>query len=192
MARCVSCPRVGQSGGEVSGPDLRKLIFNFKFFNFYFFNFLLGNCKYTSNVNTWMYIQFGLMKIPRNYRISEEVDQLLKAEAARLSGEQGRKVSEADVIELAVIKWCAAPADVTVKRENRREREQEVEARAKSDLTARLVGREEIDYSDVESTPMTHVATLDAVGPVVGGMGKASIENWRAGRKPLLKPGDKK
>jgi hypothetical protein len=44
-------------------------------------------------------------KIVRSYRISEEVDALLKAESARLSGETGKKVSEADVIEIAIVAW---------------------------------------------------------------------------------------
>lgn len=48
-----------------------------------------------------------MAKLPRNYRISSEVDQLLKFESARLTDEQGKKVSEADVIEMAVVKWCS-------------------------------------------------------------------------------------
>jgi hypothetical protein len=37
-----------------------------------------------------------------------------------------------------------------------------VEARAASDLTAQAVGRDEIDYSDTESVPMTHVTKVGA------------------------------
>lgn len=48
-----------------------------------------------------------MAKIPRNYRISEEVDALIKAEAERMSGETARKVSEADVIEMAMVRWCS-------------------------------------------------------------------------------------
>jgi hypothetical protein len=47
-----------------------------------------------------------MAKLPRNYRISKEVDELLKFEAARLSEETGKKVSKTDVIEMAVTKWC--------------------------------------------------------------------------------------
>lgn len=72
-------------------------------------------------------------------------------------------------------------------------REAVIQARAESDLTAREVGRENIDYSDVESSPTTHVATLDAVGPPSSSKdGKASMENWRAKRRPLTKPKDQK
>lgn len=46
-------------------------------------------------------------KLVRSYRISENVDALLKAESANLTETQGEKVSEADVIELAVTAWCA-------------------------------------------------------------------------------------
>lgn len=41
-------------------------------------------------------------------------------------------------------------------------RQAAIQARAESDLTAQAVGREDLDYSDTESTPTTHVATLDA------------------------------
>lgn len=44
-------------------------------------------------------------KLQRNYRISTEVDQLLKFEAARMTEELGKKTSEADVIEMAVRAW---------------------------------------------------------------------------------------
>lgn len=71
--------------------------------------------------------------------------------------------------------------------------EREAAARAASDLTAKAVGRPEIDYSDTESTPTTHVASLDAVGPSVAeNRGKASLEDWRSKRKPLPKPRDRK
>jgi hypothetical protein len=73
-------------------------------------------------------------------------------------------------------------------------REAAIQARAENDLTAREVGRENIDYSDVESTPTTHVATLDAVSPPPSSQqqGKVSMENWRASRRPLTKPKDRK
>jgi hypothetical protein len=65
--------------------------------------------------------------------------------------------------------------------------------RAAGDVTAKAVGRPEIDYSDTDSTPTTHIATLDAVGPAAAeGRGKVSVENWRAKRKPLLKPKERK
>lgn len=68
-----------------------------------------------------------------------------------------------------------------------------IRERAESDVIAAAVGRGDIDYSDVESAPTTYVASLDAVGPASGGgSGKVALENWRANRKPLLKPGDKK
>lgn len=72
-------------------------------------------------------------------------------------------------------------------------RETAIQERAASDQTAREVGRDNIDYSDVDSSPTTHVATLDAVGPKVSDrVGKVTTENWRAGRKPLLKPSERK
>lgn len=73
-----------------------------------------------------------MAKIARNYRISSEVDQLLKAESARLSEESGKKVSEADVIELAVVAWLSGgerkydpPPEVNTGTEDRRKRAEE-------------------------------------------------------------------
>lgn len=71
--------------------------------------------------------------------------------------------------------------------------DQVIAARAASDLTAQAVERPDIDYSDVESTPTQHIASLDAVGPSAGSAtGKASLEAWRRTRKPLLKPSEQK
>lgn len=66
-----------------------------------------------------------------------------------------------------------------------------IKERAASDYIAQAAERKDIDYSDVDSTPTTHVATLDAMAPT-GPVGKVSIENWRANRRPLLKPKDRK
>lgn len=46
-----------------------------------------------------------MAKLIRSYRISQELDTLLKAESSRLSEETGKKVSEADVIEIALVAW---------------------------------------------------------------------------------------
>lgn len=70
-------------------------------------------------------------------------------------------------------------------------REALVQERAASDAIARKTGRDDIDYSDTDSTPTTHVATLDADAPN-GPKGKVSMEQWRANRKPLHKPKDRK
>lgn len=59
-----------------------------------------------------------MAKLIRTYRINPEVDAVIKAEAERLTELQGDKVSEADVIEFAVIKWCSA--DNTVEAPDRR------------------------------------------------------------------------
>lgn len=51
------------------------------------------------------------MKVLRSYRVSEEVDVLLKAESARLTEANGGKpkVSEADVIEFSVVRYLGEP-----------------------------------------------------------------------------------
>lgn len=55
------------------------------------------------------------MKVLRSYRVSEEVDVLLKSESARLTELNGGrpKVSEADVIELSVVRWLSEPESST-------------------------------------------------------------------------------
>jgi hypothetical protein len=52
-----------------------------------------------------------MAKIPRNYRMSEEADALIKAEAERLTGATGKRVYEVDVIEMAVVRWCSDDGD---------------------------------------------------------------------------------
>jgi hypothetical protein len=58
-----------------------------------------------------------MAKLIRSYRISEELDTLLKAESGRMSNETGRKVSEADVIEIAVVAWLSGSQCNTERRE---------------------------------------------------------------------------
>lgn len=79
-------------------------------------------------------------------------------------------------------------------------REAAIQARAESDLTAREVGRENIDYSDVESSPTTHVATLDAGKTLRANLRKEASEINKRNRVPgdphwkgeLRKPKDRK
>ena len=72
-------------------------------------------------------------------------------------------------------------------------REQAIADRRSGDVVAQRAQRDDIDYSDVESTQTTNVVTLDATGPPLsGGKGKATMDNWRSNRKPLLKPKERK
>lgn len=115
-------------------------------------------------------------KLVRSYRISEQVDALLKTEAANLTETEGEKVSEADVIELAVTAWCAgvgrnteptpqptAAASITadapppkraesVAQRKAREAKEHAEKLAECDVTARMTGRDDIEY-DLENVP---------------------------------------
>ena len=71
-------------------------------------------------------------------------------------------------------------------------RQTAIQERAARDVIAQEAGRDNIDYSDVESTPTTHIATLDATGPPINsGKGKVSMENWRAKRQPIPKHKDR-
>jgi len=121
-----------------------------------------------------------MAKLVRSYRISDEVDALLKSESAYLSQEHGKRVSEADVIEMAVVSWCseserdtdrlnlqptteakAKPAEVlpgvprraeSVAQRRAREAKEHAEKLAECDVTARMSGREDIEY-DLENVP---------------------------------------
>lgn len=70
----------------------------------------------------------------------------------------------------------------------------EAQARKASDPLASVVERDDIDYTKPDELPSGgSVAYLDATGPsVASGKGKVAMASWRAGRKPLLKPGEKK
>jgi hypothetical protein len=104
--------------------------------------------------------------------------------------------SQGEIVDRAVALLALGEAiEPRVRKKNRKERE--AEARAAADITAQAVGRADVDYR--ESAPTTHVASLDAVGPAIsGGRGKATVEtatplqkklsDWRANRKPILRP----
>lgn len=71
-------------------------------------------------------------------------------------------------------------------------REAAVQERATGDVVAQRAGREDIDYSDVESAPTVNVANLRGTTGAMSAATKKTTENWRANRRPLLKPGDRK
>lgn len=48
-----------------------------------------------------------MAKVQFNCRLREEVRLLIKSEVVRLTAETGQKVTEADVVEMAVVRWCS-------------------------------------------------------------------------------------
>lgn len=68
-------------------------------------------------------------------------------------------------------------------------RDAAIQARAESDLTAQAVGRNDLDYSDTESTPTTHVTKVRQLKAETFGARKG-MADWRANRKPILKRKD--
>lgn len=131
-----------------------------------------------------------MTKLVRPFRITVETDALLRSEAARLTEETGKKVSQADVIEMAVVRWCGAdstsetvevipaadadhrrataiaamqdaerrpeapvpsmpklnPRAGSVAQRREREKREHAAALAESDTTARIMGRNDIEY----------------------------------------------
>lgn len=75
----------------------------------------LGVIRFRLKRNTFVYYTPRMAKLVRSYRVSEEVDTLLKAESARLTEANGGKpkVSEADVIELSVVRYLSEPTGGT-------------------------------------------------------------------------------
>ena len=160
-----------------------------------------------------------MAKLLRTYRISQETDTLLKAEAARLSESERCRVSEADVIELAVVKWCSVddvstpvnterhtiaenvlreaeakaetPAPTIPKgresyaQRKARETKEHAEKLAESDVTARLTGRDDIEY-DLENVP--HRSVIHVADPVNTKAERAHYEVQERKVKPLTRP----
>jgi hypothetical protein len=127
-----------------------------------------------------------MMRVPLNVYVTRSTKESITGIQNETRESQGEVVDRA-VALLALGEEVAPP----VQKKSRREKL--AEERAKSDVVAQVVGRPEIDYSDVDSTPTTNVASLDAVGPALAdGRGKVALENWRANRKPIPKPGERK
>lgn len=62
-----------------------------------------------------------------------------------------------------------------------------------SDPVATVLERDDIEHGNMELPSSGSIATVDVVANPVGStQGKASVETWREGRKPLLKPKDKR
>jgi hypothetical protein len=124
-----------------------------------------------------------------NTRLPDETFTLINSEVERLSKETGKKISQADVVTLAVshLVLCDAPsAEFVRKRGKKPSRREAVAAQlAAQDVTAQAVGRSDIEYGpDTELPGGEHVASMapQRAAPT------PSMDNWRAGRKPLARP----
>jgi hypothetical protein len=167
-----------------------------------------------------------MAKQVRSYRVSDEVDALIKAEAERLTEEYGKRVSEADVIELAIVKWCS-PDDVntpvntavdgqvyslrrsvaesamreaeekppspkptprkgaeSVAERRARETKEHAAKLAEADITARMTGRDDIEY-DLENVPHQSALHVALQKPATV---KHSYEVEKRKVKPLTRP----
>lgn len=99
------------------------------------------------------------------------------------------KESQGEIVDRAVALLALGEEVAPVSRKKPSRKEKVIQERAAGDATAKAVEREDIDYSDVESTPTTNVAHLksDRV-PLIG---KVALDDWRRNRKPILKPKDR-
>lgn len=128
-----------------------------------------------------------MAKVQFNCRLEEDVAQYIADEATR------KGCSQADLITVwanrSSVGMLSEPAPRKLSK-----KAQAVEARKASDPLAQNLGREDIDYTNPDELPSGgSVGVVDAVGPkLADGRGKVTMETWRANRKPLLKPGDRK
>lgn len=138
----------------------------------------------------------GVMaKVQFNCRLDEGVRDRIVA----IANESG--MSQAEVIECLVtqrdIKAAEAtlaelPAKSVILQPRKVSKKVKLaEERKAADPLAQALGRDDIDYMTPDELPSAGSVGvhLDAVSE---NRGKASIETWRASRKPLLKPGGRK
>lgn len=92
----------------------------------------------------------------------------------------------------AIAEYVVPTVETRVSRKgNTSKRARAIQERAEADLTARGVEREDIDYSDTESTPTTHITKMNPQKqekPVP----RSSMADWRSKRKPIPKRKDAK
>jgi len=89
----------------------------------------------------------------------------------------------------------ATPAAATTKPKKLNKQEKVIRERAASDVTAQAVARDDVDYSDVESTPSTHIASLRGSMAAASATTQKTVEKWREKRRKrgeLTKPKDRK
>jgi hypothetical protein len=123
-----------------------------------------------------------LLRVPFNCNLAPATKELITGIQNKTRESQGEVVDRA--VALLVLGEEVQPR--TAKKASKRDKA--IQERAASDVVAQLAERENIDYSDVESTPTTNVAMLTGT---VKPQAKASLDKWRASRKPLLKPKDR-
>lgn len=94
--------------------------------------------------------------------------------------------SQGEIVDRAVaLLVLGEEVEPKVRKKSRRDRE--IEARAASDVTAQVVGRPEIDYSDTESAPSTHVANLSGSWSERLAQNKKPREGFK---RPMREKGD--
>lgn len=101
------------------------------------------------------------------------------------------KESQGEIIDRAIA-MLALGEEVNPKvRKQPTKREAAIADRAASDVVAQAVERTDIDYSDVDSTPTTHVARMARNPKGECQISERKLSDWRASRRPLLKPKDR-
>ncbi len=131
-----------------------------------------------------------MAKVQFNCRLEPEIVKWIDEQAEAQSEKQGKRVSQADIVTQLVL---GQPFKVKPTKEHKAAAE-----RRAADPLAAALERDDIDYMKPDELP-----SAGSIGAAVGRYideanrdlnrpPHMSVANWRAGRKPLLKPGEKK
>lgn len=119
----------------------------------------------------------------RSIRLSDEVwDALQKSELSANQILRNVLLGSGGPIEIE------SPGQVPKVIKKLSKKEQAVRDRATGDIAAKLAERDNIDYSDVESTPTTNVVNLKEARRTAPPAN--TLTKWRASRRPLPKPNE--
>lgn len=125
-----------------------------------------------------------VLRVPLNCLISPGTKELLTGI------QNGTRESQGEIVDRAIALLATGEEiEPRAPKQKVSRRELATQSRAASDVLAQSVERDDIDYSHVDSVPVTNVARLASRSrklplPLKGD----TLNNWRRNRKPLLKP----
>jgi hypothetical protein len=123
------------------------------------------------------------LRVPLNCLIAPSTKELIT------ELQNDTKESQGEIVDRAISVLMDITPERTVRKLSRRDRA--VKERVETDIVAQQAERDDIDYSDVDSTPTTIVANLRGSIGAMSAATRHTTEKWRANRKPLPKPKDR-
>lgn len=136
-----------------------------------------------------------MAKAQFNCRLDEDIAKWIAEESERQSEARGAKFSQADVVSLLVNEEQNAHEVAAVSPPPKLSKKARMIAELES-IDPVGAAREDVELGNFElprGGSVSQGVSQGATGPNMSdGRGKASVETWRAGRKPIPKPGGKK